>query len=264
METFRVPTAGFRLSEQDPANSHSLDPERQQSVLDHNRRRIAELQNVLYAESEQSLLLILQSMDTGGKDPIIRDVLNLTNPQACRAVAFKKAGGVEEKHDMFWRFHRAAPERGEIVVFNRSWYDTMIASRAHGEIDENELAAVCRQICAFESVLADQRISIVKVFLHISKDEQRKRLQERIDDPHRHWELSEADFSERKFWDGYARAYDEVITATNTDQCPWYIIPADDRHYRDAAASVIIAGALEALNPQYPPAKFDVSSIEWE
>ena len=264
MESFRVPVEGFRLADVDPAATHTVHSAAIGSTLDENRHKIAELQNVLYAERKQSLLVILQSMDTGGKDPIIRDVLNLTNPQACRAVAFKKPAGIEESHDMFWRFHRAMAEKGEIVVFNRSWYDSMIAAHAHGDMNDEKLNHLCDQIRAFEYIMSNQHILLVKIFLHISKDEQRRRLQERIDDPTRHWELSEADFSERRYWDNYMKAYESAIRLTNTDAAPWYLIPADHRHYRDAAASVIIRHALESLSPQFPPAKFDLADIKWE
>jgi PPK2 family polyphosphate:nucleotide phosphotransferase len=264
MERFQVPPADqFRLSDYDPADTRGLDDASIRRILNENRKRIAELQNVLYAEGERSLLLILQSMDTGGKDPVIRDVLNLSNQQACRVTAFKKPEGVEKKHDRFWRFHRAMPQKGEIGVFNRAYFDDIIRSHAHGEIGPQKLEKHYRQINAFESVLADSDISIVKIFLHISKEEQRRRLQERIDNPERHWELSESDFSERAYWDGYMTAYEAMIRATNTEHAPWYLIPADHRDFRDAAASMIICSALEALHPRFPPAEIDLESIEW-
>jgi PPK2 family polyphosphate:nucleotide phosphotransferase len=263
MDQFQVPLDDFRLSNFDPADTRGLQGASVEQILNGNRRRIAEVQNVLYAEGERSLLVVLQSMDTGGKDPIIRDVLNLTNPQACRAVAFKKAAGSEQRHDVFWRFHLAMPEKGEIVVFNRSYFDEIIADEAHGDQTAGELEWRCRQVNAFESLLVNQGISIAKIFLHISKEEQKRRLQERIDDPTRQWELSESDFEERKYWDGYMKAYESVIRLTNERTRPWYLIPSDDREFRDAAASVIIRGALERLDPKYPPPKMDLRSIVW-
>jgi polyphosphate kinase 2 (PPK2 family) len=155
------------------------------------------------------------------------------------------------------------PPRGEVGVFNRSHYDDIIFSDAHGELADGERQHQYRQCDLFEQLLTVEQISIVKIFLHISKDEQRRRLQERIDDPTRHWELSEKDFKERQFWDGYMRAYESAIQGTNRDEAPWYLIPSDHKWFRDAAAGVIIAGALEKLNPRFPPAEFDLSQIEW-
>ncbi|HYI93069.1 MAG TPA: PPK2 family polyphosphate kinase [Bryobacteraceae bacterium] len=263
MREFQVLNSGLSLAESDPSDTRGFDRAWIGSTLEKNRRRIAELQNILYAEEKRSLLIVLQSMDTGGKDPIIRDVLNRTNPQSCRAVAFKKSAGSESKHDRFWRFHRAMPEKGEIVVFNRSYFDEIFSAYAHGDVSDEQLQAHCRQINAFEYILAEQGIQIIRIFLHISKDEQRKRLQERIDDPTRHWELSESDFTERKYWDGYMRGFETIITCTNSERTPWYLIPADDRDFRDAVASEIIRTTLERMNPQFPPAKVDLSRIEW-
>lgn len=232
-------------------------------ILERNRLRIADLQNILYAERSRSVLIILQSMDTGGKDPIIRDVLYSANPQACRVTAFKKPSESEAKRDRFWRFHEAVPSKGEIGVFNRSYYDTVLRDRAHEEIDEEAAVREYAHINHFEEMLTDNDICIVKIFLHITKEEQRRRLEERIADPKRHWELSEADFAERKFWDGYMSAFEEMIRQTNTRFGPWYLIPADQKWFRDAAASIIIAEALQRMDPKFPPPSFDLSKIDW-
>ena len=263
MHRFRVPDGNaFRLAQVNPGDSGSIAPADRARVLAENQKRIAELQNRLYAEGERSLLVLLQSMDTGGKDPIIRDVLSAANPQACRVTAFKKVSGPEEKEDRFRRYHKAVPRRGEIGVFNRSYYDDVINRAAHGELAPREAAAEYTHINNFEHLLADDHVTIVKVFLHISKDEQRRRLQERMNDPARHWELSEADFRERKFWDGYMRAFEDAICRSNTNHAPWFLIPADDREFRDAAASVILREALEAMDPQFPPASIDLGKVE--
>lgn len=262
---FRVPSATqFRLASYDTADTEGLTEPECERILAENQTRIAELQNVLYAEDRRSLLVVLQAMDTGGKDPIIRDVFSAANPQACRVTAFKKAGGREAEQDRFWRFHHAAPGKGEIGVFNRAYYDDTIRSDAHGELDEEALSNLYRHICNFERVLADQDVTILKVFLYISKEEQRVRLQERIDTPSRHWELSESDFTERKFWDGYMRAYESAIRQTHTDYAPWYLVTSDRKWFRDAAASILIREALEEMNPQFPPSSVDLSQIEWD
>ncbi|HYP14878.1 MAG TPA: PPK2 family polyphosphate kinase [Bryobacteraceae bacterium] len=256
-------STGFALSNYDSADTKGLDERQCEQILEENRQAIATLQNVLYAESERSLLLVLQAMDTGGKDPIIKDVLSAANPQACRVTAFKKASAREESQDRFWRFHKEAPAKGEIGVFNRSYFDEIIRSDAHGDLEAGERQKLYGHIRNFEQVLVDQNIHVVKLFLYISKEEQRNRLQERIDHVERQWELSDADFTERKYWDGYMRAYEAAIEQTSTPEAPWYVITSDRKWFRDAAASVIIRKTLEDMNPQFPPPKVDLSNIEW-
>jgi PPK2 family polyphosphate:nucleotide phosphotransferase len=263
MEQFRAPQGdAFVLSNYDPADTLAFDERKAEETLDRNCRRIAELQNVLYAESKRSLLVVLQSMDTGGKDPIIRDVLYLANPQACRVTAFKKASKGEEKRGHFWRFYNEVPARGEIGVFNRSYYDEIINRHAHDSCDQEKLEDRYKRIRLFEQFLTATDTTVIKIFLHISKGEQKRRLQGRMDDPSRQWELSENDFEERKFWDGYMRAYESIIRATNVDQAPWHVIPSDRSWFRDAAASIIIATALERMDPKFPPPKVDLSNVE--
>lgn len=263
MDQFLAPQGDrFRLDAYDPAATPGMDEQKAAETLERNRVRIAELQNTLYAEGERALLVILQAMDTGGKDPIIRDVLYLANPQACRVTAFKRATKLEKKRDRFWRFHLEMPGSGEIGVFNRAYYDDAIKEHAHEELDEAELQRSYRQTNLFEQTLAETDITILKLFLHISKDEQKRRLKDRMEDPARQWELSESDFKEREFWDGYMKAYESAIRHTNTDWARWYVIPSDRSWFRDAAASAIILGALERMNPQYPPPKVDLSAVE--
>src|SRR4051794_1323123 len=207
----------FDLRNHHPADTHQSSEGDMHTVLKRNQQRIAELQNVLYAESKRSLLVVLQSMDTGGKDPIIRDVLSAGNPQACRVTAFKKASESEKKRGPFWRFYLDAPALGEIGVFNRSYYDDPIHQHAHDAIEPREREAVYSRILLFEKLLVESGTMVIKIFLHISKEEQKRRLRARMDDPERHWELSAADFEERKHWDGYMRAYEETIRGTNVD-----------------------------------------------
>lgn len=261
---FRVLTADqFRLGAVDPAQTEDLTEEECAATLERERNRIAELQDMLYAEGRRSLLIVLMAMDTGGKDPIIKDVLSAANPQACRVTAFKRANKSEEKHDRFWRFHQWAPAKGEIGVFNRSYFDDIVRDDAHGDLDAAARSRAFEGIRHFERLLAGQDIRILKLFLHISKQEQRTRLQERIDNRHRQWELSEADFTEREYWDGYMQAFERAIQQTHTDYAPWYVLPSDRKWFRDAASSTIIADTLADMDPQYPPPKVDVSKIEW-
>ena len=261
---FRVESGDqFRLSDYDPADTQGMTERECCEVLERNRGRIAELQNTLYAEDKRSLLVVLMAMDTGGKDPIIRDVLSAANPQACRVTAFKKASKHEEEQGRFLRFHQAAPATGEIGVFNRSYYDEIIRADAHGDLNDAARDHAHEQIRNFERVLADADRRIVKVFLHMSKEEQRARLQERIDRRERQWELSESDFSERAYWEGYMEAFESAIRDTHTEFAPWYVITSDRKWFRDAAASIIIAETLEDMDPQFPPPKVDLSRIEW-
>ncbi len=232
-------------------------------IFERNRLRIAELQNTLYAEKKQSLLILLQAMDTAGKDPIIRDVFSAANPQACRVTAFKPTSSSETRRDRLWRFHQHVPAYGEIGVFNRSYYDEVIADDAHNELDGPTREKRYEQIRFFESMLARDNVKIVKLFLHISKDEQRHRLQERIDDPERHWELSESDFRERKYWNEYMRAYETAMRETDSPDSKWQVLMSDRKWFRDAATSELILQILEDMHPQFPPAKFDLSQVEW-
>ena len=263
MDNFLAPKGdAFVLSKYDPSDTYGFDERTAEETLHRNQQRIAELQNVLYAESERSLLVILQSMDTGGKDPIIRDVLRLVNPQASRVTAFKQASKAEKKRGHFWRFFKEIPGRGEIGVFNRSYYDDVINRHAHDLTDQGELEERYKRIRLFEEFLTGTDTTLIKIFLHISKAEQKRRLQGRMDDPTRHWELSEADFEERKYWDGYMRAYESIIRATNVDYAPWYVITSDKSWFRDAAASIIFSTALERMDPKFPPASVDLSKVE--
>jgi PPK2 family polyphosphate:nucleotide phosphotransferase len=263
MDQFVVPQGKrFRLADHDPTATLGMDEAKAAEILERNRVRIAELQEKLYAEGERTLLVILQAMDTGGKDPIIRDVLYLANPQACRVTAFKRATKQEKKRDRFWRFHLEMPGTGEIGVFNRAYYDDPIQQHAHDELDETALQRSYRQANLFEQTLAETDITIIKLFLHMSKDEQKRRIKNRMEDPDRQWELSKSDFEERKFWDGYMTAYESAIRHTNTDWAPWYVIPSDRSWFRDAAASIIILETLEQMNPQYPPPEVDLSKVE--
>jgi PPK2 family polyphosphate:nucleotide phosphotransferase len=263
----RLPAAvsleNFSLSLYDADDTCGLTEPECDRIVDENRENIAERQNVLYAEKKQALLVILLAMDTGGKDPIIRDVLSAANPQACRVTAFKKESSSEKERDSFWRYHHEVPGRGEIGVFNRSYFDSMIKEDAHGDLDDHSRRSRYHQIRCFEQILAEDNITLLKLFLHITKDEQRHRLQERIDDPTRHWELSDADFEERKYWDQYMTAFETAIRETHTPQAPWHVITANRKWFRDATASNLILKTLRDMDPQYPAATVDLDNVVW-
>ena len=212
------------------------------------------LHNRLWAEAKRSVLLVLQGMDTSGKDGTIRRVLSGLNPQGCDVADFKAPSDLEQSHDYLWRVHAACPPRGRLGVFNRSHYEDVLAARLMGFIDRDQCTLRYRHICDFERMLADEGTTMVKVFLHISKDEQRQRLQSRIDDPNKNWKFKTADLDVRKQWDDYQKAYEEVITKTSTDHAPWFVVPADRKWVRDVAVSTLLVEALRRLDPKLPPA----------
>ena len=263
-KTFLVkPGASFRLNRIDPGQHLSPrgDP-KLAKALQKDIQRMAELEVRLYAERKRSLLIVLQAMDAGGKDGTIRHVMSGLNPQSCRVASFKKPVGEEAEHDFLWRIHRALPAKGEIGIFNRSHYEDVLAARVHKLVPRKVWKKRYQQINDFEEELADNGTTILKFFLHISKDEQRKRFQGRLDDPTKHWKLSPADFAERERWDDYQAAFEEMIDRCSTPWAPWYVVPANYKWFRNYVVARAIVGALEEMNPQFPPAVVDVSKIE--
>jgi PPK2 family polyphosphate:nucleotide phosphotransferase len=221
-------------------------------------KNVAELDDLgyrLYAENRRSLLLVLQGMDTAGKDGTIRHVMQGFNPQSCQVASFKQPGVEELTHDFLWRIYRAAPRKGFIGIFNRSHYEDVLVVRVHNLVPKQEWESRYERIKRFEELLHDAGTTIVKVFLHISKEEQRRRLQSRLDDATKRWKFSKADIAERGYWDDYQRAYDEAMTRCNTEHAPWYIVPANHKWYRNLVISKILRKTLEEMGPQYPPAE---------
>jgi PPK2 family polyphosphate:nucleotide phosphotransferase len=226
-----------------------------------NAEATAHLAHRLYAENRRSVLLVLQGMDTSGKDGTIRHVMAGVNPQSCRVVSFKQPSARELDHDFLWRIHRAVPPRGNIGIFNRSHYEDVLVVRVHGLVPESIWRPRYDQINAFERMLADGAMTIVKCFLHISKDEQCSRLQARLDDPEKRWKFSMADLEERQLWGDYVKAYEEAITRCNTDHAPWHIVPSDRKWYRNLVISRILRETLERLDPQFPPSEEGLDGI---
>jgi PPK2 family polyphosphate:nucleotide phosphotransferase len=214
--------------------------------------RIAELQEMLYAQRKHKLLLVLQGMDTSGKDGTVRALFRQINPMGLRGVQFKAPSDDELAHDYLWRVHREVPARGEIAIFNRSHYEDVLVPLVHGMIDDKECKRRYAQICDFERMLAETGTIIVKVFLHISKDEQRKRLQERLDDPDKQWKFDRNDIAQRQYWDQYLRGYERAIMATDTPHAPWYIIPADSKTHRNLLISTLLLEIMAALKLSFP------------
>ncbi len=215
----------------------------------------------LYAERQRSVVLVLQGLDASGKDGTIRRVFTGLNPQGCDVVAFKAPTPTDLSHDYLWRIHNALPERGDIRIFNRSHYEDVVAARVIGAIDDKQRKRRYDHINAFEQMLHDEGTSIVKIFLHVGKDEQRERLQARLDDPEKRWKFEPADLDTRAQWAEYMRLYDAAITATSTKVAPWYVVPADHKWVSGVAAATILLHLLEDLDPQIPPPKPDLDGV---
>jgi PPK2 family polyphosphate:nucleotide phosphotransferase len=253
-----------RLSKHDPDatlgwhKGHKMEASLKDAI-----QKIDTLQYRLYAERKRALLIVLQGLDTAGKDGTIRHVMSGVNPQGCKVTSFKVPTAEEAAHDFLWRIHKAVPEDGELGIFNRSHYEDVLVVRVHELVPKQVWSRRYDQINEFESILVRNGVRILKFFLHISKDEQRKRLLERLDDPNRHWKISESDFRERKFWNDYTDAYEHALTKCSTDRAPWFIIPANKKWFRNLAVSHILADTLEDMNPKFPPPTVDVSKIKF-
>jgi PPK2 family polyphosphate:nucleotide phosphotransferase len=216
--------------------------------------RMDELQEPLYAEGKHALLVVLQGRDTSGKDGTIRRVFGPLNPQGFTVANFKVPTPVEQAHDYLWRAHLAVPPRGAIGVFNRSYYEDVLAVRVHQLVPESVWRPRYEQINQFERILSENSVVILKFLLHVSREEQRRRLLARLKDPTKYWKFSAGDIGERERWDAYTEAYEEALTRTSTAIVPWYLVPADKRWLRDLLVAQVVVETLERLNPKYPGA----------
>jgi PPK2 family polyphosphate:nucleotide phosphotransferase len=223
--------------------------------------KLGELQYLMYAENRRSLLICLQGLDAAGKDGTIRHVLGAMNPQGARVHAFKVPSSLEASHDFLWRAHEQAPARGEIVVFNRSHYEDVLVVRVHSLVPKSVWSERYDRINDFEKNLVENGTHILKFFLHISEDEQLRRFKARLDDPNRHWKISEADYSERTLWPAYTKAYEEVLSRTSTKSAPWFVIPANHKWFRNLAIASIVVEALESLGMKTPAPTVDLDDI---
>ena len=237
------------------------DKESMVGRLAENAKRLQELQYRIYAENRQSLLIVLQAMDAGGKDGTINHVLWSMNPQGCRSQSFKVPPNLESAHDFLWRIHKAVPANGEVVIFNRSHYESVLVEKVHKLAPKKILEKRYDLINSFEKMLAANRTTIVKFFLHISKEEQLKRFGERLDDKSKHWKISESDYKEREYWDDYMKAFNAAINRCSTKYAPWFVIPANDKTFRNLAVSEILVGTMEKMKPELPPPTIDVNHI---
>jgi len=261
-EALKVRGRTVRLANWNPrATPGCKDKDEAAERLAQNLARIDMLQYLLYGEARRSLLIVLQGMDTAGKDGVIRKALTAFNPQGCKVWPFKVPTPDEASHDFLWRIHRAAPARGDIAIFNRSHYEDVLVVRVHGLVPRNVWSRRFKIINAFEDDLNAQGTRMLKFFLRISRDEQRKRLLARLDEPLKRWKFSDADLIERTHWRGYQRAYEEALARCSTKHAPWYVIPSDRKWYRDLAVSEIVVHTLEQMNPQLPKAKLELKRL---
>jgi PPK2 family polyphosphate:nucleotide phosphotransferase len=229
--------------------------------LERYRQKLGQLQALLYAEKKHSVLIVLQALDTGGKDGTISHVFGALNPQGTSVVSFKQPAPIERDHDFLWRVHPHAPPKGWVAIFNRSHYEDVLIARVHKLVDKPTWTARYDRIRGFESGLRESGTTIIKFFLHISKEEQLARFAQRLDDPARNWKISESDYTERALWDDYMEAFEDAIAATSTRDAPWYVIPANHKWFRNLAVSRIVADTMEELGMAFPKPTVDLTDI---
>jgi PPK2 family polyphosphate:nucleotide phosphotransferase len=256
------PDEKFNLKKRNPAETFDISKQQARKEIEDQVKQLADLHELLYAEHRRALLIILQGMDAAGKDGTIRHVMSGVNPQGCSVVSFKQPSAKELDHDFLWRIHAAVPEKGSIGIFNRSQYEDVLIVRVHKLTPKSVWEARYEQINAFERILAQNDVCVLKFFLHISREEQEKRFQARLNDPQKNWKASVADFRERDYWDEYQQAYEDAISKCSTNEAPWYVIPSDHKWFRNYCVSHIVVSALESFHMHYPKASPEVAGVE--
>ncbi|SDB87868.1 PPK2 family polyphosphate kinase [Paraburkholderia lycopersici] len=272
LDDYRVPYFSEKKAEK--FSLDALDPAAKPfsaGTKDGDRDRLSEIGNKLdvqqerlHAQRHQRVLLVLQGMDTSGKDGTIRGVFHEVDPLGLRIVPFRAPTPAEAARDFLWRVHLQVPGAGELTIFNRSHYEDVLVPRVMGHIDPAECERRYRQIRDFERLLAESGTSIIKCMLHISKDEQRSRIQARIDDPSKHWKFDVSDLEARKLWDAYQAAYRDALAATSTEYAPWYVIPANSKSHRNVMVGELLLRLMESLKLEYPPAKAELKGLKIE
>jgi PPK2 family polyphosphate:nucleotide phosphotransferase len=257
--------AGRSAKLPDPEDKGGFDGDKDMAAakLEKLGRRLADLQTDLYAEKKRKVLIVLQGMDTSGKDGTIRHVFQYVNPQGVNVASFKKPNDEEAAHDFLWRIHRHTPAAGEITIFNRSHYEDVVAVRARGLAPKEVWRKRFGFINAFEEMLAAEGATVIKFFLHIDREEQAGRLRERLEDPDKRWKFDPSDLEDRKLWGAYAKAYSEALARTSTEWAPWYAVPANSKWYRNLVVATILVDVLAGLRikrprPDYTPEKFPI------
>jgi len=251
------------LAARDAAEDALFDGGRKagEEALEPISNRIENLQELLYADGKQRILVVLQGMDTSGKGGTISKVFEGVNPAGVKVASFKKPTAEELAHDYLWRVHARVPGNGELVIFDRSHYEDVLVVRVHSLVPESTWRPRYEQICNFEGMLVDSGTTILKFFLHIDRAEQKERLQARIDDPNKRWKFRTGDLDERALWDDYMRAYEEAIERTSTEEAAWYVVPANRKWYRNLVVGTVIAHTLEGLGMAWPQPAEDLSSV---
>lgn len=257
------PNQKIKLKDIDPSGTGNYKGNKETAAIElaDLNARLEELQELLYAEQKHRVLIVIQAMDTGGKDGVIRHVFDGVNPQGVKVASFKVPSTLEMSHDYLWRIHQQTPGKGEITIFNRSHYEDVLVVRVHNLVPKSVWEKRYQHIVNFEKMLVDEGTTIVKFFLHIDKDEQKERLQARLDEPHKNWKFSVGDLKERQYWDQYTEAYEDAINRTSTKDAPWYVIPANKKWYRNIAITKILIETLEDLKMKYPEPTEDLSKI---
>ncbi len=259
---FVEPGKKLKLKDFDPNSTEGCDSKEAAAAgLDAYGLALAHQQKLLYAEKKYALLIILQGSDASGKDGAIRRTFTCFNPQGVNVTSFKEPTPVELAHDFLWRIHWHVPARGDVAIFNRSHYEDVLITRVRKIIDDKTAVDRLARIRDFETLLVESGTVILKFFLHISKEEQLARFEKRLVDPERNWKISEADYSERPFWDDYLKVYEEALSATSTKSAPWYVIPSNRKWFRDLALSQIVADGLDDLHLRFPEPAVDLGEI---
>ena len=255
------PGSKLKLSQRDPDDTHGFTKAKAERELEKHRVKMDALQELLYAEKKHALLIVLQALDAGGKDGTIRHVMSGVNPQGCQVTSFKTPTAEELGHDFLWRVHKAVPIKGAIGIFNRSHYEDVLIARVHNLVPKAVWSKRYEDINNFESLLDRSGVRILKFFLHIGKDEQKKRFEARLADPNKTWKASAADFTERTHWDEYTAAFEDALSKCSERHAPWYVVPANKKWFRNLAVSQIIVEALEGLKMSYPKPEMDASQF---
>lgn len=263
---FKVhPGDTVRLKDIDPGFKDHRDGDKKAAdEVDKDRKKLEALQELLYADGRNSVLICLQGMDTSGKDGTIRHILGAMNPQGCRVEVFRQPSAEEQAHDFLWRIHRVTPRVGQVTIFNRSHYEDVLVVRVHNLVPRTTWSRRYDQINEFEKELVESHTHILKFYLHISKGEQLSRFEERLEDPAKQWKISEADYKEREFWDDYTAAYEEALSRCSTPHAPWFVIPSDHKWFRNLAIARIVVDYLEALDLKVPEPSVDLAHIRRE
>ncbi|MEP6604246.1 MAG: polyphosphate kinase 2 family protein [Spartobacteria bacterium] len=255
------PGKKIRLSKIDPAATGGIKKDAALARAAEVREKISVLQEALYAEHQRSVLVVLQAMDTGGKDGSVKNLCTGVNPAGLKITSFKPPSLEERDHDFLWRAHNAAPGKGMIGIWNRSHYEEVLVVRVHKLVPKKIWKERYEQINRFEKHLSQTGTTLVKVMLHISKDEQKERLQARLDDPNKRWKFNPGDLKEREFWDEYQKVYEDAINRCNTDWAPWHVVPANHKWSRDLAIVDLVYRVLKQMNPVYPKLSFDPKTV---